>query len=133
MIDVNLTQKKLETTLSNRIKTLYEKELKHELKEINYQLFKDKLIIIMEESVTQPELVLNESSKEDLAKKVRNFFDQILQPQIKNSIEEVLKVTIVDFISDTTIETSRTAAIAIFELQSANPSSETISYATPSR
>lgn len=107
---------------------MYEKELKHELKEINYQLFNDKLIIIMEESVTQPELVLNESSKEDLAKKVRNFFDQILQPQIKSSIEEVLKVTIIDFLSDTTIETSRTAAIAIFQLQPVNPSSETISY-----
>jgi uncharacterized protein YbcI len=119
MEEGNLTQKKLENLLSNQIKSLYQKELKHELKKINYELFNDKLIIIMEGTLTRPELVLNETNRKELAKKVRNLFDKILQPQIKNSVEQVLNVTVTDFLSDTNIETSRTGAIAIFELEDA--------------
>jgi len=119
MEEGNLTQKKLENLLSNQIKSLYQKELKHELKKINYELFNDKLIIIMEGTLTRPELVLNETNRKELVKKVRKFFDKILQAQIKNCVEEVLEVTVTDFLCKTNIETARTGAIAIFELQSA--------------
>lgn len=127
MEEENLTQKKLENLLSNQIKSLYHKELKHELKEINYELLNDKLIIIMEGTLTRPELVLNETNRKELAEKVRNFFDKMLQPQIKDFVEQILNVTVCDFLSDTNMETARTGAIAIFELQSIASTSDTIS------
>ena len=43
-----------------------------------------------------------------------------VQPQIKTSIEEVMDVKIVDFLCDTTVETSRTGAIAVLGLKSKN-------------
>jgi uncharacterized protein YbcI len=62
-------------------------------------------------------------NNQELAKKVRNFFDKMLQPKIKDSVEEVLNVTVTDFLSETNIETARTGAIAIFELQLSNATS----------
>lgn len=106
----------LENLLSERIKYLYEHQLKHELGGISYQIFDNKLMMIIEGTVTPAEQTLNDSSQQELAKKVRGIFDAIIQPQIKQIIEEVFGLQVVDFLSDTTINTSRTAVIAIFEL-----------------
>lgn len=40
-----------------------------------------------------------------------------MHPQIKNIIEEVLNVNVVDFLSDTTIDNKVIGAIAIFEFK----------------
>lgn len=110
----------LERILSEQIINLYNSKLEHQLSEISYKWFDDNLIIIMEGTVTQPEKLLNDSSQKKLAQKVRAVFDKIIQPQIKILIEEVFNVTVVDFLTDTTIDTGRTGAIAIFELQPKN-------------
>ncbi|MGB3509438.1 MAG: Na-translocating system protein MpsC family protein [Microcoleaceae cyanobacterium] len=107
----------LENLLSERIKYLYEYQLQHQLRGISYQIFDNKLMMTIEGAVTPTEQILNDTSQEELAKKVRAAFDEIIQPQIKQIIEEVFGLNVVDFLSDTTIHTSRTAIIAIFQLK----------------
>lgn len=118
----NLTSEQLTTILSNKITQLYEGKLEHQLKEITYHLFDNKLMIIMEGTVTSPEKLLNCSQQQELAQEVRTVLDNVIQPQIKQLIEEVINVSVIDFLSDTTLATDRTGAIAIFELKQKTPS-----------
>ena len=117
MHNKDLNFARLKQQLSQHIKKIYQNCLAHEPKEITYQLFPDKLIIIMEDSVTQPERLLDQSNQQNLAKEVRSVLDQIFQPQLRELIEQSMDVKIADFLFDTTISTGRTGAIAIFELQ----------------
>ena len=105
--------KKLESILSERIQNLYQKQLQHEIKDITYHFFENTLIIMMEGTLTPPEQLLNENQHQQLAKQVREVIDRLIQPQIRISIEQVMDVKVVDFLCDTTIDTSRTGAIAI--------------------
>lgn len=63
--------------------------------------------------VTQPEQLLVESGKEELGEKVREELDRALQPQLKDLIEEVVGVEVLDILSNTKIDTGRTATVAI--------------------
>jgi uncharacterized protein YbcI len=85
------------------------------LSNISYRLFDRTLIVILEGTLTPPEQLLKESDRKQLAEQVRQAIDRIIQPQIKTTIEEVMNVKVIDFLSDTTIDTSCTGAIAIFE------------------
>ncbi|NJL84438.1 MAG: DUF2294 domain-containing protein [Chloroflexaceae bacterium] len=103
--------------LSTRIRELYEHELDHQVSAINYHLFDQTLILILEGTVTPPEQLLTRISQKDLARQVRDVLDRLVQPQIRTLIEEVMNVEVVDFLSDTAIESGRTGAIAIFEFR----------------
>jgi uncharacterized protein YbcI len=109
--------KKLESVLSKKIKDIYEARLKHQVTDISYKLFDKTLIILIEGTVTPVEQLLNQSDRRELAKQVRNVIDNIVHTEIKILIEEVINVKIVDFLSDTTINSNRTGAIAIFEFK----------------
>lgn len=108
---------KLKTQLSKHIKDIYQSRLGHQPGEITYQLFPDKLIIVMEDSVTKTEQLLTQNNQEDLAKEFRSVLNQAFQSQWIELIETSMEVTIVDFFFDTTISTGRTGAIAIFDLE----------------
>jgi uncharacterized protein YbcI len=114
----SITTKELEKLLSQRIRDIYKYQLKHQLDNISYRLFDQTLIVIIEGTVTPPEKLLNDRDRTSLAKEVRQAIDSIIQPQIRNTIEEVMNVKVVDFLSDTTIDNNCTGAIAIFELKS---------------
>ncbi len=118
MKKASLIPSQLKTLFSKRIKDLYLEHLKHQPKEITYQFFDGKLMLVIEESVTQLEQLLNESNHKELAKQIRAVLDNVIQPQLKGLIEELMDVKVVDFLSDTTIDTGRTGAIAVFELKS---------------
>lgn len=111
-----VNNQKLENILSQKIQDIYQHQLKQQLQNISFRIFDRTLIIIMEGTVTAPEKLLSQSDRLILAKQVRQAIDLTIQPQIKNTIEEVMDVTIVDFLCDTTIDNNCTAAIAIFEL-----------------
>jgi uncharacterized protein YbcI len=108
----SLVIKKLESFLSKRIKDIYEARLKQQLNTITYQLFEKTLVIVMDGSVTQVEQFLNENERQELAKQVRDTINNIVSPQIKITIEEVMEVNVIDFLFDTTIDSTHTAAIA---------------------
>lgn len=109
--------KKIESLLSQKIKELYQYQLEHQLDNVSYKLFERTLIIMLEGTITSPEKLLKNNDRLVLAKQVRKAIDNVVQPQIKNIIEEVLDVNVVDFLSDTTIDNDLTGAIAIFELK----------------
>lgn len=108
---------KLESVLSTRIKEIYEARLKQPLNSIGYHLFNKTLVIVIEGSVTQVEQFLNENERQQLAQKVRDEIDNLVNSQIKKTIEEIMDVSVIDFLSDTTIDSNYSAAIAIFELK----------------
>ncbi len=113
----NIKLEKIEHLLSQKIKDIYQEQLEHNLDKITYQLFDRTLIITLEGIVTSSEKLLKKNNSYSLAKKLREAIDNVIHPQIKDVIEEVLDVEVIDFLSDTTIEHDFTGAIAIFEIQ----------------
>jgi uncharacterized protein YbcI len=71
---------------------------------------------VIEDSITQPEQLLAPEGREELAEKVRSDLDAALQPQLRVLIEEVLEVSVLDLLSDATLETGRTGMIAVLSV-----------------
>jgi uncharacterized protein YbcI len=111
------TRGQLERTLSQRIQALYRTQLEHQPSRVVCQIFDEKIAIILEDSITQPEQLLVNKGQEELAEKVRSELDDALQPQLKELIEEVVGVAVIDILSNSKIETGRAATVAIL----ANP------------
>ncbi len=109
--------KKIESILSQKIKDVYREQLEHKLDKISFKLFDHTLVITLEGIITSPEKLLQENDRLDLAKQVRKAVDDVIHPQIQDIIEEVLRVKVIDFLSDTTIDNDMTGAIAIFEFR----------------
>ena len=107
------TRGQLERTLSQRIQALYRTQLEHQPSRVTCQIFDEKIAIILEDSITQPEQLLVNSGEQELAEQVRSELNEALEPQVKALIEEVVGVTVIDLLSDAKLETGRTATIAI--------------------
>lgn len=118
------TRGQLERTLSQRIQALYRTQLGHQPSQVSCQIFDEKLAIILEDSITQPEQLLAQSGQEELAEQVRSDLEKALEPQLKSLIEEVLGVSVLDLLSDAKIETGRTGTIVVLSSapQVRNPS-----------
>lgn len=107
------TRGQIERTLSQRIQALYRTQLEHQPSKVTCQLFDEKIAVVLEDSITQPEQLLVSQGQEELAEKVRSELDQALQPQLKTLIEEVVGVDVVDILSNAKLETGRTATVVI--------------------
>lgn len=103
----------LERSLSQRIQALYREQLGHRLGKVTCQLFESKIAIVIENSITQPEQVLAQEGKSSLAQEVHSCLDGLIQPQLRSLLEDVLKVNVLDLLSDAAFETGRTGIIAI--------------------
>jgi uncharacterized protein YbcI len=109
------TRGQLERTLSQRIQSLYREQLGHQPSKVTCQLFDEKVAIVLEDSITQPEQLLANSGQEELAKQVRSDLAKAIEPQLRELIQEVLGVEVLDLLSDGKIETGRTGTIAVLE------------------
>ena len=109
---------KIEYLLSEKIRCIYQEQLEHDLDSVSYKLFDRTLVVILEGAITSPEKLLKNNDNLYLAQQVRAAIDNIIHPQIKNTIEEVMDVQVTDFMSDTTIDNNITGAIAILEFKS---------------
>lgn len=107
------TRGQLERTLSQRIQALYRQQLGHQPSKVICQLFDEKLAIVLEDSITQPEQLLANSGQEELAKQVRSDLSKAIEPQLKELIKEITGVAVIDLLSDGKIETGRTGTIAV--------------------
>lgn len=110
-----IMKKKIETLLLQKIKDVYSSKLEHNLSSISYIQFDCTLIILIEGTITSSEKLLQEQDRWQLAEELRIAIDKIIKPQIKTVIEEVMEAKVIDFLSDTTIKSNLTGAIAIFE------------------
>ena len=107
------TRGQIERTLSQRIQALYRTQLEHQPSRVTCQIFDEKIAIILEDSITQPEQLLVENDQEELAEQVREKLDEAIEPQLKALIEEVVGVAVIDLLSDAKLATGRTATIVI--------------------
>lgn len=107
------TRGQIERTLSQRIQSLYRNQLEHNPSRVVCQIFDDKIAIVLEDSITQPEQVLVDNGQEVLAQQVRIELDEALQPQLKALIEEIVGVTVIDLLSNAKLDTGRSATVAI--------------------
>lgn len=117
----HLRSQRLKCLLIDRIQELYQTQLEHQLSTISCQVFDNVLVIIMEGSLTKPEQLLKQCDRQELVAQIRTILNRLIQPQIRAAIEDITQSTIIDFFYDTTIDTERTGAIAIFELAPKHP------------
>ncbi|MFQ4140416.1 DUF2294 domain-containing protein [Nodosilinea sp. PGN35] len=113
----------LQRTLAQRFQRLYREQLNHATGKITCQLLDDKLLLVIEDSVTKPELLLVETGETELAEKVRADLATALRPQIVEITEKTLDRQVIDIMADATLETGRTGIVIILssppELRSA--------------
>ena len=107
------TRGQLERSLSQRIQSLYRTQLEHQPSRVTCQIFDEKIAIILESSITKPEQLLLNSGQEELAGQVRIELDEVLEPQLKALIEEVVGVAVIDLLSNAKLSTGRSATVAI--------------------
>ncbi|MUG94267.1 DUF2294 family protein [Scytonema sp. UIC 10036] len=105
----------LEREITNRLRSFYNKELGHHPGRIICQFFDTELAISIENSVTRTEQVLNRAGCDLLAEQVRINLNKIISPQIKILIEEVIKKSVIDLISNTSLATGRTGILVVLE------------------
>lgn len=110
------TRGQLERLLSQRLQALYREQLGHQPSKVTCQLFDEKLAVIVENSITPPEQLLVNNGQTQLAEQVRSDLDKAIQPQLKELIQEVLGVAVLDLLSDATLETGRTGIIAVLDV-----------------
>lgn len=113
MTDILYTRGQLERKLSQEIQSLYRRHLGHQPSKVTCQIFDAKLAVIIEDSITNAEQILIEEGKKKLAEEVRSNLDNSIQPELRQLIENIAEVQIVDLLSDATLDTGRTGIIAV--------------------
>lgn len=109
------TRGKLERSLAQGIQALYRSLLGHQTSQALCNLLDNKLIIVIENAITQPEKLLAQNGQGALASQVRSQLQSFLELPLKDLITEILGVGVTDLLSDATLETGRTGTIAILE------------------
>ncbi len=109
------TRGQIERRLSQTIQSLYRNQLGHHTGKVTCQLADEKLTIVIESSVTQPELLLADDGETALAQQVRASLTAAMRPQIKAVIEQVLSINVLDLLGEAVLATGRTGIIAILE------------------
>jgi uncharacterized protein YbcI len=107
------TRGQLERTLSQHFQKLYRDSLGHTPGKVICQLFNNKLTIIIEDSLTQPEQLLLENSETQRVEALHSDLAKIVRPRLMKLVEEALGVKVIDWMSDTTLETGRTGLVVV--------------------
>ena len=108
-----LTCGQLERKLAQKIQAFYRGHLGHQPSKVTCQFFDTKLAIIIEDSITSAEQILVDEGKAVLAEKVRSNLDDAIRPELKQLIEEITEVEVLDIMSDATLNTGRTGIIVV--------------------
>ena len=103
----------LERKLSQKLQALYKEKLGHRPSQILCKLFDQKVVIVIENSITPAEQLLVANGDDRLVEQVRSNLDEAIAPYIRETIEQILEVKVEDLLSDVTIETGRTAIVAV--------------------
>lgn len=107
------TSGQLERNLSQRVHKLYRQELEHSPSKVTCQLFGNQLAIVIEDALTAVEKTLAQTDeKQTTVKKLNSAINEVVESKLKTLIEEILAVNVDDILFDSTLETSRTGAIA---------------------
>ena len=105
----------LERQLSQGIQSFYRKHFNHRPSRVVCQLFDSTLAIVMEDSITKPEQLLDANGQSDLAETIHDQMHSIVRPKLIQLIENTLGVNVADLLTDATLETGRAGIIAILQ------------------
>ena len=105
----------LERDLSQKLQALYRHRLGHRVGKVTCQMFEQKLAIVLEDSLTLPEQLIVEDGSTELADEIHGQIERLLRPEIKQLIETIFAVEVLDLLSDAKLSTGRTGMIAILD------------------
>jgi uncharacterized protein YbcI len=108
-----LAVEQLEQSLSQRVMLLYLTDLGHQPHQVSCKLVDKTLTIVIEDSITRLEQFLAKSNRQEIAKQVRVNLHKALEPHLKALIEEVVKIPVIDLLSDSAFDTNRTSVVAV--------------------
>lgn len=113
MNTITLSVGQVERNLSQQIQALYYECLGHRPSKVTCQLFDEKLAIVIEDSITQPEQLLQQGGQDTLVEQVRADLNAAMQAQLKATISSILSIDVLDMMTNSTLETGRTGIIAV--------------------
>lgn len=105
----------LQRSLSQSIQALYRNHLEHQPARVTCQLMDTTLVIVLEDALTQTEMLLQDSGHTELVETVRDHLDSSLKPILRKEIERILEIEVIDILSDATLETGRSAVVVILD------------------
>lgn len=103
----------LQRNLAQQFQRLYREQLNHSPGKITCQIIEEKLLLVIEDSVTKPEQLLVDDGQAELAEQIREDLTTALRPQIIELIETTLGREVVDILTDATLATGRTSVVII--------------------
>jgi uncharacterized protein YbcI len=103
----------LQRRLTQRFQRLYRDKLNHTPGKITCQIIDEKVLLVIEDSVTKPEQLLVNEGQTELAEQVREDLSSALRPQIIEIVETVLSRQVLDILTDATLATGRTSVVII--------------------
>jgi uncharacterized protein YbcI len=115
----NRSRGQVQRTLSQKVQKLYKHYIGHAPGKVTCQITNNTILVIAENALTQVERLLIEGEKDDVTsvrvdvEQVRNDLDNAIQPVLIDVLEETLGIVVVDVLSDTTLETGRTAIVVV--------------------
>jgi uncharacterized protein YbcI len=119
------TRGQLERTLSQQLQKLYRDNLGHATGKVSCRLFEDKLTIVVEDSLTQPEQLLLQETDAQRVEQLRSDLDEAVRPKLISLIEDILDCKVLDLMSDTTLETGRTGFVIVLAEQATSCTKDT--------
>ena len=114
-----ITRGQAQRTLSQKIQKLYKNQIGHSPGKVTCQIIDNTVVVIAEDALTKLEQLLIEGEKDESTpvqvdvEQVRSDLDTAIRPLFVDVIQEILSIEVVDVLSDTTLETGRTAIVAV--------------------
>jgi uncharacterized protein YbcI len=109
------TKGQLERQLSQTIQSLYRVQFGQLPSKIACHLFADKVAIVAEDTVTTIERLLLDSAKTELAGSIRAAINKAFTVQVKDRIQEILQVGVIDIICDSTVDSGYLGIVVFLE------------------
>ncbi|MGB3642826.1 MAG: Na-translocating system protein MpsC family protein [Rivularia sp. (in: cyanobacteria)] len=104
----------LEEILVERILSLFINRLGHQPEDVYCRFLDNKLTIVIENAITKPEILLMAAGYREIVEKARSSIEKILQPELKEIIEEVTNSQVSNILFATHLDTNYVSIIALF-------------------
>ena len=118
MYSSNDIMNNIEQAISQNIYSLFWNQLKHEPGEIRCKIYDNQLTVTIKNALTKPEQLLIFNGYVEVAKEVRESIEQILRPQLKKIVEEVIDTKISELLFATHPESDYISLIALITANS---------------
>lgn len=103
----------MERNLSQSIQALYRDQLSCRVGKISCHIFGQQVAIVIENSVTSLEKLLNNSEDQSFVGDLRIRIDRIIKSELIAKIKQNLGVEVIDLTIDTTLEHNFTGILAL--------------------